>query len=167
MRVASTLPQEFTTPDEICDLLAETLKLLPLPVFTYFVTNPASLPWSALCHSALLKFILEPLLAKKAPSHINQEHLERHYLPFPASNATATTNAQVSIVMEALLRLLRDHDDLQVTEGLKQAVKAGIEARTSKSRKHEQNSPEEAEAEKWLTTSATRLNMFLTLLGRK
>lgn len=106
------------------------------------------------------------------PSHtgdddfLTQEVLERYYLPYPACTSNITDNAKVSLLIEALLRLLAQDNKLKRTNTLREANEEGINARERKTteksdgkRKMGGSAREEEEqvARAWLRGSSERL----------
>jgi len=97
--------------------------------------------------------------------------MESRYLIATANSSTVWDNVKVSLLLEALLWLLRDSDTLQYSVRLGDAVTKGIQARLDKV-KHLKVGKSgkkqlDAESEQGLTslnTSSKRLEMFLTLL---
>jgi len=114
--------------------------------------------------------LLRPLLAISAPPYderiITQEKLTTHYLPHAANTTSIADNAKVSLVVEALMRLLRQRNELQSGSGLEEATAKGIDARIKKGfvdakPKTEAKRVEDEEAIKWLELSARRLEFMV------
>ncbi|KAI9788389.1 MAG: hypothetical protein M1816_006914 [Peltula sp. TS41687] len=150
--VSRSLPNHFTTIDALYDSYLEYLRPLPLPTFSLFLYPPTTnshLETSE--HSSLLiQSILCSMMSISAPSlrqtsssltdinddddnvSLTQETLERTFLPYPACTSSTTDNAKVSLLIEALLRLLAKRGKLNPTTALREAIEEGIVARERK-----------------------------------
>ncbi|KAF2155090.1 hypothetical protein K461DRAFT_291977 [Myriangium duriaei CBS 260.36] len=128
-------PTYFVDVEDLFDICTEFLRPLPVQIFAQFIL-PAATYLDDDLHSVLIRNLMRPLLSVEAPvfrkAELEQADLERHFLPFAASRDNVTDNARVSLLNEALLRLLWKHDGLSVTPNLRKAVKTGCEARRHK-----------------------------------
>lgn len=136
--VSDTLRKQFLPISALYDLYNDHIR--PLPIATFFLlTSPsATIPtFSPVARSALNQFILRSLIASSAPNpptdDLDQDLLERYFLPFAANTASVADNAKVSLLLESLLRLVLRYIGVKVTGGLERAVRVGIEAREKKS----------------------------------
>ncbi|KAI9932827.1 hypothetical protein ASPWEDRAFT_33794 [Aspergillus wentii DTO 134E9] len=166
--VSESLPQSFTTLEEIYHLFVENIRHLPLPIFQAFV-SPSVLPhFSAAAQTTLCEFLLFRMRENAAPDtdeqYLNQTKLEQCFLPYAASTASVVDNTKMSIVLESLVILLADSDLLRVTPLLKTAVQDGIIARADKAQVENRRNQNSRRAEDiewcWLLESGERL-MFL------
>ena len=139
------LPDHFTTLESLYSLYTEHLRPLPLATFAAFL-SPSTLPHMVLsARTSLTQLLLRSLISSSAPApppgmrdedgkadDITLDLLETCYLPYTANTVSAADNAKVSLLVEALLRLLAQHVGLVTTPTLKTAVEDGIAARENK-----------------------------------
>ena len=131
--VCASIPDFFMTTRMLYDLLFEHIRPLPLPTF-FLIMSPSGLRHFHLSgQSSFTQFTLLTFIDSRAPQPpndtLNQERLETHYLPWPANVAGPKENAQVSLCVETLLRLLDREEALEGTDSLMETAERGIEAR--------------------------------------
>lgn len=136
--VSDTLPKRFLPIGALYDLYNDHIRPLPLATFQLLTCPSSTIPtFSPVARSALNQFILRSLIASSAPNpptdDLDQDLLERYFLPYAANTAGVADNAKVSLLLESLLRLVLRYIGVKVTEGLERAVRVGIEAREKKS----------------------------------
>lgn len=136
--VCASIPDFFMSTRMLYDLLLEHVRPLPSPTF-FLIMSPSGLRHfqlsgqSSFTQFALLTFI-DPRAPQPPNDTLNQERLETHYLPWAANVASPKENAQVSLCVETLLRLLDREDALEGTDSLMKTAERGIEARFDKCR---------------------------------
>ncbi|KAN0080629.1 hypothetical protein V8E54_003833 [Elaphomyces granulatus] len=166
--VSTELSKAFIPLDDLYHLFVENIRHLPLPVFQAFVA-PSALPaFSPNAQTTLCEFLLFRMLESAAPDtdeeYLNQEKLEKCFLPYAANTSSVVDNAKVSILLEALLCLLAECDMLRISPALQKAVKDGIMARLQKAQDETRRSMNSRLVEDiewcWLIESGERL-MFL------
>ncbi|KAI5257918.1 hypothetical protein E4T42_00831 [Aureobasidium subglaciale] len=159
----------FMEAEDCFDLVTEFIRPLPLDIFTLFVT-PSS-PWLVPhSHASLCQNLLRPIISSEAPTYhadtMTQIEFEKHFLPYPANYTNYVENARVSLLVEALLRLLFRHSALIVNDSLKKKLDEGIKAREVKARSGGRKlvglkEAEEEKAVKMLANSAMRMKMVV------
>lgn len=170
--VSIALPHKFTPLPNLFDLICENIRPLPLPTF-FALMSPIQLahfpPRTAI---ALTKFLLNSLIAASAPMPtdeypFSQETLELCYIPYTANTSSIADNAKVSLLIEALLRIVDRHKGLSWTPRLQDAVDEGIPAREKKAktaaRKRDRNSASGGDERLWLTASAARIRSVVAM----
>ncbi|KAI9849827.1 MAG: hypothetical protein M1837_000041 [Sclerophora amabilis] len=176
--VSANLPTHFTPLDSLYNTYSEHIRPLPLPTFA-LVLSPTLLPstFTPSARSSLIQLILLSLISTSAPlppesanDELDQDILQTCFLPYPANTNNATDNAKVSLLVEALLRLLAHHIGLDGTPELKEAVERGIAAREAKTAKPDRRSRggSKGDAEKarfWMGMSAIRLRAVVEDAG--
>ncbi|KAJ5569979.1 uncharacterized protein N7459_009409 [Penicillium hispanicum] len=170
--VADRLPHDFVSILDLYNFFVEKIRPLPLPIFQAFV-SPYIVPELAdAAQTTLCELLLYTVLESSAPGtddeYLNQNKLERCFLPFAAASASAVNNAKVSILFEALIVLLAGSKLLTVTPSLKEAVEQGILRRADKAQeefRRGQNSRNKESLEWcWLVESGERLVFLVDLL---
>lgn len=123
--------------------------------------------------SSIVQAHLSQLLPWSAPrpddDSLNQENLERCFLPFAANTSSVEDNAKVSVLIETLFRLLATHGGIEYTAELMAAVDKGIKAREKKctgTRKKKSGSAKDEEDMYWLNASAERMKLLLGRYGK-
>jgi len=159
--VSAILPHMFTHLVTLYDIYLEHIRPLPLPTF-FLIMSPSSLSlFTPAAASSLTQFILRSIIASSAPlppkDDLEQDILERSYLPYAANTGSIADNAKVSICVETLLRLLDKHIGLVWSEGLQNAMEAGIEAREIKAKKGTKKKQDVEVNRMWLRASAERI----------
>jgi hypothetical protein len=166
--VSTELPKAFIPLEELYHMFVENIRHLPLPVFQAFIAPPALPAFSPNAQTTLCESLLFPMLESAAPDtdeeYLNQEKLEKCFLPYAANTSSVVDNAKVSILLEALLCLLAESDMLRISPELKEAVKNGILARNQKAQDETRRSLNSRLVEDiewcWLIESGERL-MYL------
>ena len=133
--VSAQISGRFITTQDLYELYLRHIRPLPLPTF-FCIISPAGLRHFDLsAASSLTQYLLLTILSSSAPQppndHLNQEVLQRCYLPWQANLAGPAENAKVSLCVETLLRLLDREGALEGTQELLDAAEKGIEARKS------------------------------------
>ncbi|KAF4967374.1 hypothetical protein FZEAL_10541 [Fusarium zealandicum] len=153
-----------------------TLKLLPLPLFSLFVTQrPNALLPEA--HITITKELFDLLLPSsyKNPAKIDPEGdaegcltipmMEHCYVLHPANTVALDDNAKLSLVVENALQLLWACDMMEYSEGLEGAIEKGIKARELKVRKRRtgkmKGDPIDGMAQDVLVNSGERIRALL------
>ena len=134
--VCASILDCFTDTQMLYELQFEHIRPLPLPTF-FLIMSPSGLRHFHLSvQSSLTQYILLTMIDPRAPQPPNdtltQERLEKNYLPWPANMAGPRENAQVSLCVETLLRLLDRVNSLEGTDELIEAAERGINARREK-----------------------------------
>ncbi|PYI12293.1 hypothetical protein BO78DRAFT_356177 [Aspergillus sclerotiicarbonarius CBS 121057] len=169
--VSQSLPDDFTSLEDLYHLFAENIRHLPLPVFQAFI-SPSTLPYfSPAAKTTLCEFLLFRMRETVAPDtdeeYLNQDKLERCFLPYMASTTSLADNAKISITLEALIVLLADSNMLRVTPKLHTAVVQGTQRRIHRSRGEARKSGQEAMQwaddieQTWLLESGERLMLLV------
>jgi hypothetical protein len=155
--------------EDCFDLVTEFLRPLPLDIFVLFV-SPPTLWLEPHSHASLCQNLLRPIISSEAPVYqadtMTQIEFERHFLPYPANYTNYVENARVSLLVEALLRLLFRHSALIVNNSLKKKLDEGIKAREAKAKFGARKlvgikEAEEDKAVKLLANSAMRMRMVV------
>ncbi|CAD0045957.1 unnamed protein product [Aureobasidium pullulans] len=159
----------FMEAEDCFDLVTEFIRPLPLDMFILFVSPPT--PWlEPHSHASLCQNLLRPTISSEAPTYhadtMTQIEFEKHFLPYPANYTNYVENARVSLLVEALLRLLFRHSALTVNTSLKKKLDEGIKAREAKAKFGARklvgvNAAEEEKAIKMLANSAARMRMVV------
>ncbi|KAG9586059.1 hypothetical protein KCU77_g9692, partial [Aureobasidium melanogenum] len=159
----------FMEVEDCFDLVTEFLRPLPLDIFMLFVSPPT--PWlEPHSHASLCQNLLRPIISSEAPIYhadtMTQIEFEKHFLPYPANYTNHVENARVSLLVEALLRLLFRHSALTVNNSLKKKLDEGIEAREAKAKFSARKlvgikEAEEEKAVKMLANSAMKMRMVV------
>ncbi|KAH0147503.1 hypothetical protein KCU67_g11839, partial [Aureobasidium melanogenum] len=159
----------FMEVEDCFDLVTEFLRPLPLDIFVLFVSPPT--PWlEPHSHASLCQNLLRPIISSEAPVYqadtMTQIEFERHFLPYPANYTNYVENARVSLLVEALLRLLFRHSALIVNNSLKKKLDEGIKVREAKAKFGARKlvgikEAEEDKAVKLLANSAMRMRMVV------
>lgn len=170
--VSIALPHKFTALSNLLGLFCEHIRPLPLPTF-FALMSPLQLahfpPHTAI---VLTKSLLNSLIAASAPMPTDeypfrQETLERCYIPYTANTSSIADNAKVSLLIEALLRIVDRHKSLSWTPSLQDAVDEGIPAREKKAktaaRKRDRNSAGGGDDRLWLKASAARIRSVVAM----
>ncbi|RAL08128.1 uncharacterized protein BO97DRAFT_446408 [Aspergillus homomorphus CBS 101889] len=131
--VSETIPEHFTSLEELYHLFAENIRHLPLPSYQAFI-SPTALPhFTPAALTTLCEYLLFRMRESAAPDtddeYLSQAKLEHCFLPYAANTNSSADNAKISITLETLIILLADNDMLTVTPTLKEAVGTGIMAR--------------------------------------
>jgi len=169
--VSESLPDTFTTLEELYHLFVENIRHLPLPIYQSFI-SPHVLPYfSAAAQTTLCEFLLFRLRESTAPEteeeYLSQTKLEQCFLPYAASTASVVDNTKMAIALEALVMLLAESEMLKVTPELRTAVEDGIMARADKAQdvKRSQSSKQVEDIEWcWLIESGERLLFMINEL---
>ncbi|PWY95209.1 hypothetical protein BO94DRAFT_508280 [Aspergillus sclerotioniger CBS 115572] len=177
--VSESLPDDFASLEDLYHLFAENIRHLPLPIFQAFV-SPSTLPYfSPAAKTTLCEFLLFRMRETAAPDtdeeYLNQDKLERCFLPYMASTASISDNAKMSIALESLIILLADSDMLRITPELRDAVLEGNHRRITRARGEARRGGQEAlqwadDIERtWLLESGERLLLLVDeiLCGKK
>ncbi|KAJ5138463.1 uncharacterized protein N7515_003311, partial [Penicillium bovifimosum] len=140
-RVSEKLPRDFIPLADLYHTFVENIRDLPLPIFQHFVT-PSTLPhFRPEAHSTLCELLLYVMRESSAPTSdalcLTQSKLEECFLPYAAATPSVGNNAKISILLEALMTLLYKSKMLSVSEGLRNAVMAGIGRREEATRDRE------------------------------
>ncbi|RAL01151.1 uncharacterized protein BO80DRAFT_71232 [Aspergillus ibericus CBS 121593] len=169
--VSESLPDDFTSLEDLYHLFAENIRHLPLPVFQAFI-SPSTLPYfSPAAKTTLCEFLLFRMRETAAPDtdeeYLNQDKLERCFLPYMASTTSLADNAKISITLESLIILLADSNMLRVTPELRDAVARGTQRRVLRARGDARKSGQEAQQwaddleMTWLLESGERLVLLV------
>ncbi|ODM22797.1 hypothetical protein SI65_00386 [Aspergillus cristatus] len=169
--VSESLPDIFTTLEELYHLFIENIRHLPLPIYQSFI-SPHVLPhFSAAAQTTLCEFLLFRLRESTAPEteeeYLSQTKLEQCFLPYAASTASVVDNTKMALALEALVMLLAESEMLKVTPELRTAVEDGIMARAERAQdvKRNQSSKQVEDIEWcWLIESGERLLFMINEL---
>jgi hypothetical protein len=150
---------------------------LPVPAFSLLISPSTSSQIPVVVFVSLTQVLLSCLLPSSAPrprsvsslddDTIDQEILERCFLPFTASTSSTDDNAKVSILIENLFRLFLRSCRVEYTPNLVAAIETGITARETKAKndkRRRENSEVKKEQERdrvWLEASGKRLVSLL------
>lgn len=125
---------------DLYNLIYESLRPQPLPAFSLFLTPTAlhhGVPASMLV--SLTQLMLVRLMPASAPNNsqddddLNQDVLQRCYLPFAASSSSIEDNAKVAVCVETLLRVyVTSGGPIVDIEALSKSIEKGIAAREKK-----------------------------------
>ncbi|KAF4628730.1 hypothetical protein G7Y89_g9424 [Cudoniella acicularis] len=181
-RLSDDLPEEFVDVRDAYDIFFTSVRSLPVPAFSLFISPSISSQLPEMVLVSLSQLLLLRLLPNNAPrphtirgrdnDEITQELLEQCFLPFSANTSSVEDNAKVSILVESLFRLyvrscLCDH-----TLDLDHAIEKGILARQNKvkgdkRRKETTKKKGEDSDMMWLNASGERLRLLLEWIERK
>lgn len=172
-QVSEKIPQSFMPIDDLYHLFVENIRPLPLPIFQAFISPYVLHAFSPAEQTSLCELLLFCMLESSAtPSNeqrLKQDILERCYLPFAASTASAVDNAKVSMLLEALIMLLANEEMLSVTPSFKEALENGILHRADRAQDEMRRSQAARDKEPlewcWLVESGERLNYLVELLS--
>lgn len=116
----------------------------------------------------LLFSMLESAAPKSNQGYLDQDKLEKCFLPFAAANASVVDNAKVSIILEALMLLLAGNGLLHFRPSLENAVQLGlgsrIERAAAESRRSQARKDQEPLETSWLIESGDRLLFLMEVL---
>lgn len=172
-KVSERIPNDFVHFSELYYLFVENIRPLPLPIFQTFV-SPYVLPelpdeqQTTLCQ-ALLLFMLESGAPNMHDEDLNQDNMEKCFLPFAASTTSVVDNVKVSIILEASIILLANSNMLTPTPSFKEAVESGILRRAERAQDDMRRSAASRNMESqewcWLVESGERLMFLVELLA--
>ncbi|KAF2655185.1 hypothetical protein K491DRAFT_758383 [Lophiostoma macrostomum CBS 122681] len=167
-RVAQMLPRQFTSLEDLVEVLAEELVRLPT-MFLSPIVSMVALPEPL--QIALNADLLRPLVKGELPDYISirptQSHMEDYFLPRRATAESYATNAKISLIVEQMFMYMMNAQALEATDRLRKAVENGCEARGSlygTGRKKRGNATEESHAKFVLQSSTERLLGLLEVL---
>lgn len=136
--VSAIIPSSFLPLYDLYDHSLHFIRPLPLPTFFVLLSPMALTSLTAAAAQSLVQRILRSLISSSAPCpthhNLEQEMLEKCYLPFAANTQSVADNAKVSACVEALVALYQRHCGLVWSEGLQEAVEKGVEARERKAK---------------------------------
>ncbi|POS84623.1 hypothetical protein EPUL_002576, partial [Erysiphe pulchra] len=179
--VAKSSPKNFMAYDDLLVLMFDFIRPLPIPIFTLFISSSKSSFISEMLYTSLCQTFLSRLLSKSAPSPRTSSVLksieiddpqyllvfEKCYLPFAALTSSSHDNAQVSIVIENLLRLFLRKHNCYITHTFERATEKGIIAREEGIRQQRKRRGSNTvngttdEDNVWLKASSSRLRNLL------
>ncbi|KAI5305395.1 hypothetical protein KEM56_004548 [Ascosphaera pollenicola] len=193
--VTACLPKDFIDVDQLYHLFVESVHHLPFPTFHLLLSSPIldgllDVSRMTLCERLLCSLLenggfSDTYMSQEDDEGVSQYKLEECYLPFSArtrnknivhggrnaggSNA-AIDNAKVSVLLEAMLRLLAERDMLQPSAELTSAVEKGIAARLEGARLDTRRNSNTRQGLDglgliWLTESNERLRFMLKMLS--
>jgi hypothetical protein len=174
-RTCDAIPSVTTSIGELYELFRETIRPLPIPVFQLFINPSVTIYLIPIAFNSIVQCLIRPLLSHDAPDPNNDDHtieqpiLEKCFLPFPANTSSLEDNAKVSILNEALLRLLNFVGGIEWTPSLEKSVEKGIAAREKKvtERKKGKKKTQDDGERKAMEESAMRMRLLLAVLKRK
>lgn len=157
------------------------MRSLPLPTFSEMIDNTAG-NLREDSHISLLQGMLSLLMPSSAlsPGKADKARddvggtsptiLERCFLPNAANTIVAEDNAKVSLLLEALMRVIIVDGTEPFSPGLKDAVRKGIDAREAKARRKKTRGRQilddpDAEARAVLELSGQRLLLLAGIAG--
>ncbi|KAI0883517.1 uncharacterized protein GGS22DRAFT_31894 [Annulohypoxylon maeteangense] len=176
------LPQSSLDLSDLYQGFENTVKSLPLPIFTAFVNHRTCALELVSQISTLqgIAIILMPSSALKPEKvdrtwresdRITVEILERCFLPYPANTIAVEDNAKLSVLLENLLQIVWCDGSEQFSKSLRAAVEKGIAARETKVKKKKTSArgrmnaeDPEAEAHIVLEMSGKRLLALVDLI---
>ncbi|EDN10581.1 predicted protein [Histoplasma mississippiense (nom. inval.)] len=101
-------------------------------------------------------------------AYINQDILEKYYLPYAAYTNNAIENAKISILLETLLLLLASNGMLNARQSLRDAIETGIMARADKAQSDVKKTQDKMKLDEigwaWLIASGERMNYLVNNL---
>lgn len=137
--VSAIIPLSFLPLYDLYDHSLHFIRPLPLPTFFVLLSPMALTSLTAAAAQSLVQRVLRSLISSSAPcpthDNLDQEMLEKCYLPFAANTQSVADNAKVSACVEALVALYQRHCGLVWSEELQEAVEKGVEARQRKAKK--------------------------------
>lgn len=137
--VSAVIPSSFLPLYDLYDHSLHFIRPLPLPTFFVLLSQMALTSLTAAAAQSLVQRVLRSLISSSAPcpthDNLDQEMLEKCYLPFAANTQSVADNAKVSACVEALVALYQRHCGLVWSEELQEAVEKGVEARERKAKK--------------------------------
>jgi hypothetical protein len=169
--LASQLPAEFMQAEELYTLFVEFIRPLPLPTFQLIVLPSIFDAFSENSHITLCELLLQRMLEPAAPNtredrFLTQRKMEKFYLPYAANKSTKVDNAKVSLLLESMLRYFFMAGSLQPKPALREALEAGITARSEKAAiaPHKGSKNDDGVALAWLKESGERMRDIVTRL---
>lgn len=167
-QVATKLPNQFTALSDWFDNVVEDFQYLPTILFEVFLTTlamPGNL--KVMFHANLLL----PFVSGSLPDYFRyeptQDHFESILLPLQGKKQSFADNTKVSLVLEQLFLLMMTDNVLKATDGLREAMESGVEARHGvygTGRGKRGNAGEEKQAKDLLEASSERLLGMLEVL---
>ncbi|KAI1384379.1 uncharacterized protein F4822DRAFT_362005 [Hypoxylon trugodes] len=176
------LPKPPLDLSDLYQRYENTVKTLPLPLFTAFVNHHTS-TLKLESQISTLQGVLLLLMPTSALSPakvdrtwedadgITAEILERCFLPYPANTIAVEDNAKVSVLLENLLQIVWSEGSESFSKNLRVIVEKGIDAREAKVKKKKTSARGRAnaqdtdiEARMVLDMSGRRLAMLVDLI---
>lgn len=172
--VSVIIPSFFLPLYDFYDHSLHFIRPLPLPTFFILLSPMALGNLTPAAAQSLVQRILRSLISSSAPcpthDNLDQEMLEKSYLPFAANTQSVADNAKVSACLEALVALYERHCGLVWSDGLGEAVERGIEARDAKAKKEGRGKGRgkggSGGERMWLKGSAERIRGYVLLTRR-
>jgi hypothetical protein len=176
------LSDAFHPVDDLYEQYCDWVRNQPIQLFARFVACQGQLLEEQ--YAYFLRTILDKMLPTNTPdpADIDKETddqkgisaalLEHCFLPFAANNNSLESNAKLSLVLEQMLRLVwrRDgsHVGIAYSDGLKDALLKGVDARKAKTRRKKMAKSaidgEETAARNALEDSARGLSIMIDIL---
>ncbi|KXJ94840.1 hypothetical protein Micbo1qcDRAFT_160147 [Microdochium bolleyi] len=175
-----------SAPFELPDLyenFERAVRSLPLSIFSEMIDNTAG-KLREDSHISLLQGVLSLLMPSSAlaPGKVDKARddvggtspaiLERCFLPNAANTIIAEDNAKVSLLLEALMRIIIVDGTESFSPGLKDAVRKGIDAREAKAKRKKTRGRQQvswddpdAESRAVLELSGQRLLLLVSMAG--
>jgi hypothetical protein len=157
--------------EELYTLFVESIRPLPLPAFQLIVLPSIFDTFSQNPHITLCELLLQRMLESAAPNtredtFLTQRKMEEFYLPYAANKTTHVDNAKVSLLLESMLRHFSMAGSLQPKPALREALEAGITARSEKaaSGPHKGSRNDDGVALAWLEESGERMRDIVNRL---
>lgn len=166
--------------DQLYDEFAVGIKLLPLRMFSLFVTQRPNILLME-THVTLTKELFHLLLPSsyKNPAKVDPEAdaqgaltslmLEQCYICYPANTVAMDDNAKLSLVVENAIQVLLAYGILEYSDSFLAAAERGITAREIKAKKRRTGKVKgdagDAMAQEVLAHSAERIRILLKALA--
>ncbi|KAF2224054.1 hypothetical protein BDZ85DRAFT_260318 [Elsinoe ampelina] len=174
VRYTEVYPIGFVRVYELFDVANELIRPLPLSIFTHFVSPTKAYMNSSDAHCSLVLDLFRTIVGDKAITHrkgeLDQDDLEKYYLPATASGPDPVDNAKVSIMVETLMRLMWKEGRLVARSSLSNAVAQGRQDRLGRlksdsRRKTETRTRLATEAVEVIENSALRMAVVLDVIN--
>ncbi|KAH6679591.1 hypothetical protein B0J14DRAFT_472888 [Halenospora varia] len=175
--LSADLPDEFVDVRDLYDAFYSSIKSIPVPAFSLFLSPSSSSQLPIIVLVSLGQLLLLRLLPNTAPrphtvsgrdsDDLSQEIFERCFFPFSANTSSVADNARVSILIENLFKLYLRTCKCYHTPNLEEAIEKGIVARENKikgdRRKKDANRRTKQDESDlvWLRASGERLRLLM------
>lgn len=179
--VAKSSPKSFITYNDLLVFMYDFIHPLPISIFTLFISSSKSsfvseMLFTSLCQVFLSRLLPKSALGPKTTTKLKNVQIddpqymlvfEKCYLPFAAFTTSSHDNAQVSIILENLLRLFLRKHNCSTTRTFERAIENGINAREEGTRQQRKRRGSNTlnctidEDNVWLKASSHRLRNLL------
>jgi hypothetical protein len=159
------------------------MKPLSIPSFTLFLAPSRSSFIPSVAQVSLVQLFLRRMISNDAPhprtirnrdfDELDQNVLEKCFLPFPAVTSSIDENAKVSFMIETLFRIILKDCRCVYTRGFERATEKGIKAREAMMKPDKRKKPSgakyraQAANKALLEASGVRLRSMVSILKHR